>query len=106
MKKPWFHILLGLTEGATHGAEIQRRVHERTSGGVKLYPVTLYRSLDELVEGRLIEELPEPEDAEHNERRRYFTLTAQGRQALRAEARAMEAAAKMALDALRSGRTS
>src|SRR5687768_7199622 len=83
MKRQWFHILLGLTQGATHGAELQRRVHERTAGAVKLYPVTLYRSLDELVEERLIEELPEPEEAEHNERRRYFTLTAQGRQALR-----------------------
>jgi DNA-binding PadR family transcriptional regulator len=106
MKRQWFHILLSLTEGATHGAEIQRRVHERTASGVKLYPVTLYRSLDELVNERLIEELPEPKDAEHNERRRYFALTTQGRQALRTEARAMEAAAKMALDALRAGRIS
>jgi len=106
MKKQWFHILLGLTEGATHGAEIQRRVHERTAGSAKLYPVTLYRSLDELVGERLIEELPEPKDAEHNERRRYFALTAEGRQALRAEARAMEAAARTALDALRAERSS
>ena len=105
MKTPWFHILLGLAEGLSHGAEIQRRVLDRTNGGVKLYPVTLYRSLDELANRGLIEELPEPDDAEHNERRRYFGLTADGRRALHEEARSLEATARMAYEALESGRS-
>ena len=105
MKTASFHILLGLAGGPSHGAEIQRRAVERTEGAVKLYPVTLYRSLDELVDRGLIEELPDPEDADHNERRRYFRLTGEGRRALRAEARSLEASARMAYEALESGRS-
>ncbi|HSR40786.1 MAG TPA: helix-turn-helix transcriptional regulator [Longimicrobiales bacterium] len=103
MKKPWFHILLALAEGPTHGAEVRRRAQDRTAGETKLYPVTLYRSLDELVDRGLLEELPEPADADHNERRRYFALTPEGRKALREEAKALEAEARLAWEALASG---
>jgi DNA-binding PadR family transcriptional regulator len=105
VKKPQFHILLGLAEGPAHGADIQRKALERTDGAVRLYPVTLYRSLDELADGGFIEEVEGPREADHNERRRYFRLTGAGRKALRAEARALEASARMAFDALESGRS-
>lgn len=104
MKKPWFHILVAVAEGATHGAEIQRRVSERTDGEVKLYPVTLYRSLDELAGGGLIEETPSPEPEQHNERRRYYVITTAGREALAAEAEELEAAARMAHAVLKAAR--
>ena len=96
MKKPRFHILLAVAEGPAHGAEIQRRVSERTDGEVRLYPVTLYRSLDELAGGGLIEETASPELEQHNEKRRYYLITSAGREALAAEADALEAAARMA----------
>lgn len=103
MKKRWFHILLVVAEGPCHGAEIQRRVDRNTRGEVTLYPVTLYRGLDDLHAAGLISEVPEPEGAEHNERRRYYRITAEGREALAAEAGALEAQARLALAALRSG---
>lgn len=96
MKKPWFHILLVVAREPVHGAEIRRRVHDETDGEVTLYPVTLYRSLDELTEAGLIVETPDPHAAEHNEKRRYYVITAAGRQALAAEAEALQAAARMA----------
>ena len=96
MKRPWFHIMLVVSEGPCHGAEIQRRVSDQTRGEVRLYPVTLYRSLDDLAARDFIEEVPAPEEAQHKERRRYYRITAEGRQALGAEAEALEAAARMA----------
>ena len=104
MKRPWFHILVSVAEGATHGAEIQRRVSERTGGEVRLYPVTLYRSLDELAGGGLIEETASPEPEQHNEKRRYYVITAAGREALAAEAEALAAAARMAQAVLKTAR--
>jgi DNA-binding PadR family transcriptional regulator len=104
MKTPWFHILVAVAEGATHGAEIRRRVSERTAGEVKLYPVTLYRSLDELASGGLIEETASPEAEQHNEKRRYYLITPAGREALAAEAEALEAAARMAHSVLKTAR--
>ncbi|HSW28218.1 MAG TPA: helix-turn-helix transcriptional regulator [Longimicrobiales bacterium] len=104
MKKPWFHILLVVAREAVHGAEIRRRVDEETAGDVTLYPVTLYRSLDELTERGLIEETPHPAAADYNEKRRYYVITARGREALAAEAHALEAAARMAHAVLKEAR--
>ena len=104
MKKPWFHILLVAAEGPTHGAEIQRRVSELTNSEVRLYPVTLYRALDELAANGLIKETASPEPEQHNEKRRYYQITTAGRNALAAEAKALDAAAKMAHAVLKAAR--
>lgn len=103
MKKPWFHIMLVVAGGPCHGAEIQRRVSDRTRGEVRIYPVTLYSSLDELAARGFIEEIPEPDVAQHNERRRYYGITPEGREALGAEAEALEVAARMAHAVLKKG---
>lgn len=103
MKKSWFHILLVVADGPTYGADIQRRVTELTDGEVTLYPVTLYRALDDLSGLGLIEETPEPHDADHNENRRYYVIAAEGKRALAAEAQALESAARMARAALQPG---
>jgi DNA-binding PadR family transcriptional regulator len=104
MKKTWFHILLVVAGGPVHGAEIRRRVLEETAGALTLYPVTLYRSLDELTGIGLIEETPAPAAVEHNEKRRYYVITPAGRQALAAEAQALEAAARAAQAVLKAAR--
>jgi len=104
MKKQWFHILLVLAEASRHGAEIQRRATEMTAGEVKLYPVTLYRALDELAAEGLIREVAAPADADHNEKRRYYAMTPAGRRALAREAEALEAAARLARSALNLGK--
>ena len=104
MKKQWFHILLVLAEAPRHGAEIQRRAGEMTGGAVKLYPVTLYRALDELAADGLIREVAAPANADHNEKRRYYAVTRSGRRALAAEAEVLETAARLARAALKPGR--
>ena len=103
MKRPWFHILLVLAEAPRHGAEIQRRASEMTQGEVRLYPVTLYRALDDLADEGLIREVPTPHDADHNEKRRYYAITPAGRRELAGEAEALEASARLARAALRPG---
>jgi DNA-binding PadR family transcriptional regulator len=103
VKKPWFHILVAVASGTKHGAEIRRRVQDDTDGEVTLYPVTLYRSLDELTAQGLIKETADPEPLEHNEKRRYYVITAAGRKALAAEADALQAAARVAHAVLEAG---
>jgi DNA-binding PadR family transcriptional regulator len=59
----------------------------RTAGHVKLGPGTLYRSVQRMLEQGLIEEVLErPAPELDDERRRYYRITAFGRQVARAEA--------------------
>jgi DNA-binding PadR family transcriptional regulator len=86
LKTQWFHIMLCLAGGEQHGYGIMQEVLERSAGKVRLWPATLYGSLKRLIEAELIEEsderpAPELDDA----RRRYYRLTALGRQVLNAE---------------------
>lgn len=86
LKTNWFHILLSLARGDQHGYGIMQNVLEQTTGKVRLWPATLYGTLKRLIEAGLIEEsdrrpAPEEDDA----RRRYYRLTAIGRQVLDAE---------------------
>jgi DNA-binding PadR family transcriptional regulator len=104
VKKPWFHILLVLAKAPCHGAEIQRRVSDATDGAVRLYPVTLYRSLDEMAGEGLIRESEDPEPDGHNEKRRVYAVTPAGRRALAAEADALQATARLAHAVLKAGR--
>jgi DNA-binding PadR family transcriptional regulator len=94
-----FQIMLALADGDLHGYAIMRQVEEQTGGRLRLGPGTLYGSIQALLEGKLIEEVERPQDAEvRQERRRYYRLTAVGRKQARAEAE------KMA-DVLRVART-
>ena len=52
--------------------------------------------------GLTLEELPEPEAVQYNERRRYYAITSEGREALGAEAEALQAAARMAQAVLKT----
>ncbi len=82
-----FHILLSLAGEALHGYGIMRQVAEQTGGRMRLGPGTLYSSIQSLLEERLIEEVESPTDKSlGDERRRYYRLTAAGRQLARAEA--------------------
>ncbi|MGH7501806.1 MAG: PadR family transcriptional regulator [Longimicrobiales bacterium] len=90
LKPSWFHILLALREEAAHGFAIRSRVEERTAGGIRLWPVTLYGSIRQMVEEGLIEGLEGEEGAEADGRRRYYRLTGFGRAVLLAEADRLE----------------
>ncbi len=80
-----FHTLLCLVDDEMHGYAIAQEVEERTGGGVKMGPGTLYGSLHRLRETGYIEECGAPRGVDRA-RRRYYRLTALGRSALEAEA--------------------
>jgi DNA-binding PadR family transcriptional regulator len=86
LKPQWFHILLALAGEEQHGYGIMQEVLERTMGKLRLWPATLYGSLKRLIEADLIEESPtRPSPELDDARRRYYRLTALGRQVLDAE---------------------
>ena len=82
-----FHILVSLADRDRHGSDIVRDVLAQTEGAVRLWPATLYGTLDALVSEGLIEELTGADRPEGvSERRRYYRLTQDGRRALAGEA--------------------
>ena len=91
LKTAWFHILLALGEGARHGSGIRESVEERTDGRVKLWPANLYGSIKDMSELALLEALEEDEQPIDDQRRRYYRLTARGRELLRLEADRLQA---------------
>jgi DNA-binding PadR family transcriptional regulator len=98
VRRNWFFILLSLAEQERHGSAIMRDVLELTGGELRLWPVTLYGSLDELQERGWIRALDEPRErpAGESERKRYFRITAQGRRALAEEVRRLDAVTDVA----------
>lgn len=91
LKRHWFFILLSLAGRDRHGSGIARDVLDLTGGELRLWPVTLYGSLDELRENGWIREVgnaPAPE--EDRGHRRWFRITPQGRRALDAEVERMK----------------
>jgi DNA-binding PadR family transcriptional regulator len=103
MRRQWFYILLSLAERDRHGSGIARDVAELTNGEIKLWPVALYGSIDELREQGLIRELDRPPaDAPEGGHRRWFRITAAGRRALSAEAGRLETIARVATRRLAS----
>jgi DNA-binding PadR family transcriptional regulator len=92
MRRHWFFILLSLAERDRHGSGIVRDVLALTGGDLRLWPVTLYGSLDELRESAWIRELDSaPDSADDRGHRRWFRITPQGRRALAAEIDRMQA---------------
>lgn len=95
------HILTALAREDLHGLGIVRAVLGLTDGAVRLWPATLYGSLETMADEGLITELtgdtaPEGVSAQ----RRYYRITQQGRDALRGEAHRLARLATVALDRL------
>src|SRR4029453_17217836 len=92
-----FHILMALAEEDRHGYAILQEVARRTGGDVSPGPGTLYRSIQRMLEQGLIVEVRErPAPEEDDERRRYYRITAFGRQVARTEAERLARLVKMA----------
>lgn len=92
-----FHSLLALADGARHGYALAQEVEEVTAGRIRMGPGTLYGSLQRMRDEGLVEETGNPgEEGAHAERRRYYRLTAFGRDVLRAETERLAAAVRMA----------
>ncbi len=91
LKPNWFHVLLSLANGEQHGYGIMQEVLERTNGKVRLWPATLYGTLERLLDEDLIAEASRrPPAGEDDARRRYYRLTALGRRVLAGESVRLE----------------
>jgi len=80
LKPADFHILLALAENPLHGYGIMKEVERESNGGVRLEIGSLYRLLARLLDFGWIEE------AEADERRRFYRLSRLGRRVLKTEA--------------------
>jgi DNA-binding PadR family transcriptional regulator len=105
VRRHWFYILLSLAERDRHGSGIMRDVLELTENELKLWPVTLYGTLDELHEQGLIRALdqPPPDADDASARKRWFRITAAGRRALTAEVARMQETVQVASQRLARG---
>jgi DNA-binding PadR family transcriptional regulator len=92
----WFHILLSLLGTEQHGYGIMQEVLERTSGTVRIWPATLYGTLQRLIADGLIEESDGRPVAELDDaRRRYYRLTRLGRKVLDLECERLQEMVRM-----------
>jgi DNA-binding PadR family transcriptional regulator len=103
MKTREYLILLALAEDDLHGLGIARAVQELSDGRTKLWPVSLYGTLEALEEAGAIEELA---DARHrpaaeSEKKRFYRLTRAGHRALAEETDRLAALVKIARSRLR-----
>ncbi len=88
---PVFHILVALSEGERHGYAIMQDVASQTGDALQLGPGTLYGCLKRMLAAGLVEESDERPDPDLDDsRRRYYRMTALGRQAAKAEAERLE----------------
>src|ERR1700732_3896720 len=87
MSAAMFHVLLALADGEKHGYAIWKEVKRRTGGKVQLSAGTLYGIIKRLNgEDWIVESNDRPAGGLDDERRRYYRLTALGRQIAVAEA--------------------
>ena len=80
-----FHILLALAGRDLHGLGIADEVERASGGALELGPATLYRSLAELSDYRLVAVLAEG-PAGADPRRKYYRITERGRELVTNEA--------------------
>lgn len=80
-----FEILLALLDDDLHGYAILQAVESRLAGKLPMRTGTIYRALARLMDEGLIERTGAA--ADDDPRRRYYAITALGRDTARAEAR-------------------
>jgi DNA-binding PadR family transcriptional regulator len=88
------HVLLSLASKDRHGYGIFKEVLRQTDARVRLGPGTLYGTLQRLMECGWVEEVPGPKATAKT--RRYYRLTRDGREALRAEMERLDALVRTA----------
>jgi DNA-binding PadR family transcriptional regulator len=84
MRPAVYHILLALLGHDRHGLGIADEIERASKGAVALGPGTLYRSLSEMVDARLIEAVRAP-SADADPRRKYYRITKDGKALLKRE---------------------
>ena len=99
MKLQFFHILLAVADESRHGSGIVRAVLHQTDGKLRLWPATLYGSLEELTRIGWLEEVIDPAERPkgESERKRFYRITSQGARVLADEAERLRALGQAAL---------
>ena len=99
MKLQFFHILLAVADESRHGSGIVRAVLHQTDGNLRLWPATLYGSLEELTRIGWLEEVIDPAERPkgESERKRFYRITPQGARVLADEAERLRALGQAAL---------
>lgn len=97
LKAHWFHILLSLADRDLHGTAIMEDVLARTDGQLRLWPGKLYGALREMSGEGLIYEVDAPADAPtEGGKRRFYSVTRQGRLVLHEEVERLAALVRVA----------
>jgi DNA-binding PadR family transcriptional regulator len=97
LKPHWYYMLLSLAGGPRHGLAIARDVREFSGDRVRLWPATLYGSLQELGDLGWIEEIGDSaRRPDASERKRYYGLSRAGRAVLDAETQRLADLVKLA----------
>jgi DNA-binding PadR family transcriptional regulator len=105
VKRHWFYILLSVASSPRYGTAIQDEVRELSGGDVRLWPATLYGSLEELAAREWLAEVGRDERPEGiSGRERFYRLTDLGRDALEDEVARMESLADAARARLQGGK--
>lgn len=92
-----YHVLLALADTDRHGYGIIKEAARGTGGRVQLETGTLYAALKRLRDEGLID-TGKPAAPHQDQRRRYYRLTAFGRQALQLECERMSRLLGIAAD--------
>ena len=103
MKPRVYLILLALADGDLHGLGIARAVDELSDGRTRLWPATLYGTLEDLLATGWIQELDDPRTrpADESDKKRFYRLAPAGRRALAGETERLGALVKAARSRLK-----
>lgn len=105
MKPRHYFMLLALAAGDSHGLAIARDAERLSDGRIRLWPATLYGSLEELLELGWIEELlgARQRPAGESERKRFYRISRAGKAALLAETDRLAGLVKVARSRIKHG---
>lgn len=107
MKPHWFYILLSVSGAPRYGSAIQEDVRTLSDDRVRLWPATLYGSLEELTEAGWLEEMEDTQrPGSRTGRERFYRLTQEGSDALRAHVERMEELTSLARARMTEGMAS
>ena len=76
-----YQILVALGDSPKHGYGVMRDIEKRSAGRMQVLPGTLYSTIKKMLAHGVIEECAPPaKERDVDERRRYYRLTARGRE--------------------------
>ena len=105
MKTHLFYILMSVAAEPRYGTAIQDDVRSLSNGSVRLWPATLYGSLEELVRVGWIQEVGEDDRPEGGSgRERFYRISASGRTTLETESARLDAMVRHARSRLTQAR--